>query len=620
MAGFIWDNLPLVEKSIDAIDFTRLKHGVKINKFPGFFDLNRKDLLWKNFHKMQMKYGAEVFGFHPDTFRLPAERKELITRMKAEKLTKLYIVKLPNNYCGIGACMINHPKMIPQKKKVHTENNKKVTKEDPIIVQSYISNPYLINGYKFDFRIYVLVTSINPLRIYLYKNGLVRFATEKFSTKDEDLKNMFIHLTNFTVNKKGDAVRDYPPGCQVNKWSVYELWDYLKEKDQIDPTPFWEGTKDVVIKTLLCGHENIDKMVKESVGSFYNNYNLLGLDIFIDTDLKPYLLEVNTIPSLFINQISKDIDLRLKAPLIAETMNIVGHHISTGVAARHKVDIMNSYMPEYKGKTVGFDHRMYCKVRTPEEEAKQMKYTNSYDGIVHMKNGEHLDLVEKNKEDDELGLLNNANGQNGVVETIDEKVDVMIGDKNNGTLEVTKETEDNQVQNGAKKLHSKNESDIIQEDEDEEEEEEEEEEDESEYEYSDESEALNENDVSNNPQTHRNLPVDILDNLTPCDVRVLMMSEEELTQTDTFERIYPRPDTFHYIQYTSSTNYYDLLLAAWETKYASCREEGRKRLVELAEQKMHLEVPVTEKKIKMPHKSPNLNKRKVTTPHIFNRK
>ena len=38
MHGFIWDNLPLVEKSIDAIDFNRLKPGVKINKFPGFFD------------------------------------------------------------------------------------------------------------------------------------------------------------------------------------------------------------------------------------------------------------------------------------------------------------------------------------------------------------------------------------------------------------------------------------------------------------------------------------------------------------------------------------------------------------------------------------------------------
>ena len=41
MAGFIWDNLPLVEKAVDAIDFRRLRAGVKINKFPGFLDLNR---------------------------------------------------------------------------------------------------------------------------------------------------------------------------------------------------------------------------------------------------------------------------------------------------------------------------------------------------------------------------------------------------------------------------------------------------------------------------------------------------------------------------------------------------------------------------------------------------
>ena len=80
MNGFIWDNLPLVEKSIDAIDFKRLKQGVKINKFPGFIDLNRKDLLWKNFHKMQTRFGKGIFGFHPDTFRLPAEQKELETR------------------------------------------------------------------------------------------------------------------------------------------------------------------------------------------------------------------------------------------------------------------------------------------------------------------------------------------------------------------------------------------------------------------------------------------------------------------------------------------------------------------------------------------------------------
>jgi len=45
--------------------------------------------------------------------------------------------------------------------------------------QRYIARPHLINDTKYDLRIYVLMTSINPLRIYLYDEGLVRFASNK---------------------------------------------------------------------------------------------------------------------------------------------------------------------------------------------------------------------------------------------------------------------------------------------------------------------------------------------------------------------------------------------------------------------------------------------------------
>lgn len=60
--------------------------------------------------------------------------------------------------------------------------------------------PHLLNGYKYDLRLYVFITSYEPLTIYLYKEGLVRFATSPYNTKN--IKQKFAHLTNFSVNKK----------------------------------------------------------------------------------------------------------------------------------------------------------------------------------------------------------------------------------------------------------------------------------------------------------------------------------------------------------------------------------------------------------------------------------
>ena len=80
-----------------------------------------------------------------------------------------------------------------------------VTYGDPVIVQKYLKNPLLLNGYKFDLRIYVLVTSVNPLEVFIYRDGFGRFSTVPFSLDPNDCKNKYIHLTNVSIQKYSNS-------------------------------------------------------------------------------------------------------------------------------------------------------------------------------------------------------------------------------------------------------------------------------------------------------------------------------------------------------------------------------------------------------------------------------
>jgi tubulin polyglutamylase TTLL5 len=72
---------------------------------------------------------------------------------------------------------------------------------EPMVMQKYIKNPLLLNGYKFDLRVYVLVTSVNPLEVFIYNEGFGRFSTVPYTLDPNDKANKFIHLTNVSINK-----------------------------------------------------------------------------------------------------------------------------------------------------------------------------------------------------------------------------------------------------------------------------------------------------------------------------------------------------------------------------------------------------------------------------------
>jgi hypothetical protein len=90
----------------------------------------------------------------------------------------------------------------------------------PYIAQHYLDKPYLIAGYKFDIRLYVLCTSFRPLEIFLYRRGLARFSTHKYEGAAID--QLYAHLTNASINKHSDEFKTEKEGIgSGSKWTLH---------------------------------------------------------------------------------------------------------------------------------------------------------------------------------------------------------------------------------------------------------------------------------------------------------------------------------------------------------------------------------------------------------------
>ena len=129
------------------------------------------------------------------------------------------------------------------------------------VVQRYLRSPYLIDGFKFDLRIYVLITSCDPLKVFLYNEGLGRFATENYeqsTAKDPNYENLFVHLTNYAINKSSATyfASDNPDAEKGHKRSLYSIYCTL-EKEGVDVPRVKEEIRDIILKTLISIHPEL---------------------------------------------------------------------------------------------------------------------------------------------------------------------------------------------------------------------------------------------------------------------------------------------------------------------------------------------------------------------------
>uniref|UniRef100_A0A8D2ZUD3 Tubulin--tyrosine ligase-like protein 5 n=1 Tax=Scophthalmus maximus TaxID=52904 RepID=A0A8D2ZUD3_SCOMX len=279
----------------------------KVNHFPRSYELTRKDRLYKNIQRMQQTHGFRNFHIVPQTFVLPSEYQEFCHSFAKDKGP--WIIKPVASSRGRGIYLVSNPNQISM--------------DENILVSRYINNPLLIDEFKFDVRLYVLVTSYDPLIVYVYEEGLARFATVKYDRTSKSIKNTFMHLTNYSVNKKSsDYVSCDDPEVEDygNKWSMSAVLRYLRQEGK-DTTLLMRQVEDLIVKAVLSAELHIATACKTFVPHKTNCFELYGFDVLIDSNLKPWLLEVNLSPSLACDA---PLDLKIKASMIADMFSLVG--------------------------------------------------------------------------------------------------------------------------------------------------------------------------------------------------------------------------------------------------------------------------------------------------------
>jgi hypothetical protein len=178
----------------------------------------------------------------------------------------------------------------------------------------------LINGFKFDLRLYVLVHSINPLHISLFNDGLVRLCTTKYTAaRPGNLKDRKAHLTNYSVNK---GSKHFVKGADGSKRSLKSTFELLRDRG-MDVDKIWSEIADIVVYSLVAVQPKLKKgydalVPKESMlrGKTSCCYEVLGFDVMLDAVGKPWLIEVNHAPSF---KGGSKLDSRVKKAVITET-------------------------------------------------------------------------------------------------------------------------------------------------------------------------------------------------------------------------------------------------------------------------------------------------------------
>ncbi|XP_026154063.1 tubulin polyglutamylase TTLL11 isoform X2 [Mastacembelus armatus] len=308
----------------------------QVNKFPGMIEMLRKINLSRAVRTMQELF-PEEYDFYPRSWILPEEYQQFSTQIRMVKendatVNPTFIVKPDGGSQGDGIYLIRDPSDL----KLMVGSQAKQA-----VVQEYIQKPLLIDKLKFDIRLYVLIKSLEPLEIYIAKEGLTRFCTEPYQEPSQkNLSHVFMHLTNYSLNVHSGNFVHSDSQSTGSKRTLSSVLYRLTAKG-VDIKKVWSDIIALVIKTVIAVVPELKVYYQADIPPGKPGptcFQILGFDILLMKNLKPVLLEVNSNPSMRIEHeqevapgvfeyVPSPVDEEVKVGVIRDTLLLMdpGH-------------------------------------------------------------------------------------------------------------------------------------------------------------------------------------------------------------------------------------------------------------------------------------------------------